>query len=98
MAANPQIVNTDLSLVYDGVTTRVPRGTVIDMPASGALASATTFVPPGTTSNSAALSTRVTALSAGNQAPGASDSINIAGLASITRGGGIDPYNAGQLG
>jgi len=97
MAANPQVVNTDLSIVYDGVTSRLQRGAVIDMPSGSALANATTYVPPGTTSNSAALSTRVTAMSAQQCTPGSSDSVNIANLA-VLRGGGNDPYNAGENG
>ena len=32
MAANPQVVNTDITPTWDGVVQRIPRGTVIDVP------------------------------------------------------------------
>lgn len=95
MAANPVVVNTDLVITYDGVKTRLARGTLIDMPVGGTLANATTTLPGG--GSSAALSTRVTNLTAQQQIPGSSDSVNVAALEN-TAGGGVDPYNAGQAG
>jgi len=32
MAANPQIVNVDVTITYDGVSQRIARGTLIDVP------------------------------------------------------------------
>lgn len=40
MAANPQLVTTDITITYDGVSQRITRGTVIDMPVGSALATA----------------------------------------------------------
>ena len=40
MAANGKIVNTDITVTWDGVSQRIARGTVIDVPASGALITA----------------------------------------------------------
>jgi len=34
MALNPYVVNADVTIVWDGVSQRIPRGTVIDTPAS----------------------------------------------------------------
>jgi hypothetical protein len=34
MAANGYVVNVDVVIVWDGVSQRIPRGTVIDTPAS----------------------------------------------------------------
>ena len=34
MALNPYVVNTDVTITWDGVSQRIPRGTVIDTPAS----------------------------------------------------------------
>jgi len=59
MAANPQLVNTDIAITYDGVSQRIMRGTIIDMPAGSALANA-----PATVfgSSSGTLSSHVTPL------------------------------------
>lgn len=95
MALAPYIVNTDLILIWDGVKTRLGRGTVLDMPAGQAILSANTTLPNG--SGSAALSTRITALTAQQQVPGSSDSLGVTSLEN-TAGGGVDPYNAGQAG
>lgn len=84
MAANPQIVTANTTITYDGVTVPLMRGQVIDMPASGALATA--------------LSGKVTPMSAQQQVPGSSDSICPGSLAGLTAGGGTDPYNAHQAG
>lgn len=35
MALNPYVVNTDVTVTWDGVSVRIPRGTVIDTPSSG---------------------------------------------------------------
>ena len=40
MAANGKIVNTDITVTWDGVSQRIARGTVIDVPASGSLITA----------------------------------------------------------
>ncbi len=40
MALNPRIVNTDITVTWDGVSQRIPRGTVIDVPAGSALLTA----------------------------------------------------------
>jgi hypothetical protein len=40
MAANPQLVKTDITVTWDGVSQRIPRGTVIDVPAGSALLTA----------------------------------------------------------
>lgn len=36
MAANPRIVANDITVVWDGVSTFVPRGTIVDIPAGSA--------------------------------------------------------------
>jgi hypothetical protein len=40
MAANPQIVNTDVTFTWDGVPVRLMRGTLVDVPSGGALQTA----------------------------------------------------------
>ena len=40
MAANGYVVNVDVVIVWDGVSQRIMRGTVIDSPAAGALVTA----------------------------------------------------------
>jgi len=40
MAANGQLVTSDITIVWDGVSVRLPRGTVIDVPAGSTLATA----------------------------------------------------------
>lgn len=40
MAANPQLVNATTNVTWDGVVTRIPRGTIIDVPNGGALQTA----------------------------------------------------------
>lgn len=40
MAANPQIVTSDITITYDGVPQRLMRGTIVDVPAGSALATA----------------------------------------------------------
>jgi hypothetical protein len=40
MAANPQVVNTDITMTWDGASQRVARGTLIDVPAGSALQTA----------------------------------------------------------
>lgn len=40
MAANPKLVTTDITVTWDGVSQRIPRGTVIDVPAGSALLTA----------------------------------------------------------
>ena len=40
MASNPQVVNTDITVTWDMVLQRIPRGTLIDVPAGSALLTA----------------------------------------------------------
>ncbi len=40
MAANGQLVTADVTITWDGVSQRIPRGTVIDVPAGSALTTA----------------------------------------------------------
>ena len=40
MAANGYVVNTGVQITWDGVSQWIPRGTVIDVPAGSALATA----------------------------------------------------------
>lgn len=37
MAANPQVLNTDVTITWDGASQRIARGTVIDVPNPSAL-------------------------------------------------------------
>ena len=40
MAANPRIVTTDITVSWDGGTTKVLRGTIVDIPAGSSLEAA----------------------------------------------------------
>jgi hypothetical protein len=40
MASNPRILTADVNVTWDGVTTSVQRGTIVDIPAGGALEAA----------------------------------------------------------
>jgi hypothetical protein len=40
MASNPRMVNTDITITWDGVSQRIQRGTIIDVPAGSALQTA----------------------------------------------------------
>jgi hypothetical protein len=40
MAANPRLVANDVTVVWDSVSTFVPRGTIVDIPAGSALETA----------------------------------------------------------
>lgn len=40
MAANPRLVNTDVTFTWDGVTQRYQRGQIVDVPAGSALETA----------------------------------------------------------
>lgn len=40
MAANPRLVASDTPVVWDGVTTLVRKGTIVDIPAGGPLETA----------------------------------------------------------
>lgn len=99
MAANPQIVTVDCTLVWDGVRYNLMRGMVIDIPSGSAMLSATTYAPPQrTTTNGAAnLSTRIAAATAQQVTPGSSDSIGAANMENAM-GGGVNPYSFGQTG
>lgn len=74
MAANPQIVTKDIpagTFTYDGVrNARIPRGTVIDVPAGSALATA--------------LAGFIAAESAQQCTPVSSDSVNAASLSDVS--------------
>lgn len=37
MALNPLIVTKDVTVTWDGVSQRIPRGTLLDTPSAGAL-------------------------------------------------------------
>lgn len=81
MAANPYVVNADVTVTWDGVPARFMRGTIIDSPASGALVTA--------------LGANITALPAqatsdmGGQSY-AADRLEVPQV-------GKTPYNAGQM-
>lgn len=90
MAANPQVVIKDIpkgTFTYDGVpNTRIPRGTVIDVPNGSALATALTGF--------------IAAETAQQVTPVSSDSVNAANLEN-TQGSGQQQgwpgvYNWGQ--
>jgi hypothetical protein len=83
MAANPQLVTSNTTVVYDGVTVQLMRGVIIDVPNGSALATA--------------LSGKVIALSAQNQIPGSSDSLGAGSLAA-GQSGHTSPYSWGQAG
>lgn len=40
MASNPRVVATDINVVWDGAVTFVRKGTIVDIPAGGALETA----------------------------------------------------------
>jgi hypothetical protein len=40
MAANPRMVTTDITVIWDGGTFHVSRGTIVDIPAGSSLESA----------------------------------------------------------
>jgi hypothetical protein len=40
MAANPRIVVSDVNVSWDGGTTTIPKGTIVDIPAGSALEAA----------------------------------------------------------
>lgn len=88
MALNPQIVTKDIpagTFTYDGVPNqRIPRGTVFDLKAGSALATA--------------LAGFITAESAQQQTPVSSDSINPASLENFLgqQPNWSSPYNWGQ--
>ena len=76
MAANPQIVNTDVTVTWDFVSQRIPRGTLIDVPAGSALMTAIG-------------SSNLTAVGAARQT---SDSgVSYGPFMENTAGGGTDP-------
>lgn len=83
MANNPQVVNTDITVTWDGVSQRIPRGTLIDVPASSAL-----FTALG--------GGNLTALTSQQTNDGGGISVGV--FMENTAGGGRDPYNAGQVG
>jgi hypothetical protein len=40
MAANPRLVNTDTTFTYDGVSQRLMKGSIVDVPSGSALETA----------------------------------------------------------
>lgn len=85
MAANPQLVKTNIppgTFTYDGVPNQmILRGTVIDVPAGSALATA--------------LGANITPLTAQQLGPNGADGLGAGGtLSSQGAGGGGEPYTA----
>ena len=76
MAANGQVVTADITITYDGVSQRIPRGTVIDVPAGSALATA--------------LSGSIVALTSQQKADTGGQTIG--GFMENVTGGGQEPY------
>lgn len=77
MAANPQIINQDTTVTWDGVSQRIPRGTLID-------------VPPGSALQTAIGSSNLTALTA--QQTSNTGGISVGPFMENTVGGGSEPY------
>lgn len=86
MAANPYVLNADVTITWDGVSVRLMRGTVIDTPASSGSNLAATIG----SSNLTALPSQVTSDMGGISS--AADR-----MANKT-GGGQMPYSWGQVG
>lgn len=82
MAANGQVVTVDFNLTWDGVTTRVPRGTVVDIPNGSALATAYAGGSP-------------VALTTQQKADG--QGVTVGPFIENLTGGGQEPYNAHQV-
>ena len=78
MALNPYVVNTDVTITWDGVSVRIPRGTVIDTPASSGTNLAATIGG----SNLTALTSQQTAAMNGQ---------SLGGFMENTCGGGSEP-------
>lgn len=83
MAARPMIVTSTVTITYDGVPVRIPRGTIIDVPSGSAL--------------NTALGANITAATSQQVTPGGSDSVGVTNMYNAM-GGGVDPYNWGQAG
>jgi hypothetical protein len=81
MAANPYVLNVDVVIVWDGVSQRIPRGTVIDTPASSGTNLAATILAAASGSLTALTSQQTQAMN--GQSLGAS-------LENLT-GGGQEP-------
>lgn len=81
MAANPQVVNTDVTITYDGVSQRIARGTVIDVPVGSALATA--------------LGANTTALTSQQKQDGGGQAVSVPGMENLV-GGGQLPYPVAQ--
>jgi hypothetical protein len=81
MAANPQLVTADCVITYDGVPQRIPRGTVIDVPAGSALATA--------------LGANITALTTQQKSSNGGSSLGACLLENLV-GGGQEPNASGQ--
>jgi hypothetical protein len=77
MALNPYVVNADVTITWDGVSQRIPRGTVIDTPASSGTNLAATILAASAGSLTA-LTSQQTA-SANGQAVGPFIASNVGG-------------------
>ena len=77
MALNPRVVNVDITVVWDGVSQRIPRGTLIDVPAGSALLAALG-------------SGNLTALTSQQTSDGGG--ISVGPFMENTVGGGVEPY------
>jgi hypothetical protein len=82
MASNPQLVNTDCTITWDGASQRIPRGTVIDVPAGSALATA--------------LGGNITALTTQQKSSNGGVSLGACLLENVV-GGGQEPNSSGQV-
>lgn len=77
MAANGKVVNTDITVTWDGVSQRIARGTVIDVPAGSALLTALG------SGNLTALTTQQQSSDGG---------VSVGGFMENVTGGGQEPY------
>ena len=81
MALNPYVLNADVTITWDGVSQRIPRGTVIDTPASSGTNLAATIL--------AAASGSLTALT--SQQTQAMNGQSLGGTLENLTGGGNEP-------
>jgi len=81
MAANGYILNADVTVVWDGVSQRIPRGTVIDTPASSGTNLAATILAASSGSLTALTSQQTQAMNGQSLGPFLENSV----------GGGSEP-------
>ena len=81
MAANPYVLNVDVVIVWDGVSQRIPRGTVIDTPASSGTNLAATILAASSGSLTALTSQQTQAMNGQSLGPFLENSV----------GGGSEP-------